>query len=131
MPPIRAVQNRPSDFTRLITGICMALCLLSCVPRALAHAVLQKSSPAIDASVHPGAVPVLLTFNSRIDAGHSSLSLLLPDGKPVSLAIDTTAAANVVRSQTSPLAPGKYALRWQVMATDGHITRGEVPFVVK
>jgi methionine-rich copper-binding protein CopC len=28
------------------------------------------------------------------------------------------------------LAPGDYRLRWQVLAYDGHITRGEIPFTV-
>ena len=27
--------------------------------------------------------------------------------------------------------PGDYVLHWQVLATDGHITRGDVPFTVK
>jgi methionine-rich copper-binding protein CopC len=26
---------------------------------------------------------------------------------------------------------GAYVLRWQVLATDGHITRGKVPFRVE
>jgi methionine-rich copper-binding protein CopC len=28
------------------------------------------------------------------------------------------------------LLPGEYRLRWQVLASDGHITRGEIPFAV-
>jgi len=28
------------------------------------------------------------------------------------------------------LTPGSYVLRWQVLAVDGHITRGDVPFTV-
>jgi methionine-rich copper-binding protein CopC len=27
-------------------------------------------------------------------------------------------------------APGKYRIRWQVLALDGHITRGDIPFIV-
>jgi methionine-rich copper-binding protein CopC len=29
------------------------------------------------------------------------------------------------------LSPGAYSVRWQVLAVDGHITRGEVPFTVR
>jgi methionine-rich copper-binding protein CopC len=29
------------------------------------------------------------------------------------------------------LSPGKYAIHWQVLAVDGHITRGQIPFEVK
>jgi hypothetical protein len=28
------------------------------------------------------------------------------------------------------LTPGRYVVHWQVLAVDGHITRGEVPFTV-
>jgi methionine-rich copper-binding protein CopC len=29
------------------------------------------------------------------------------------------------------LAAGSYTLRWQVLASDGHISRGEIPFNVR
>jgi hypothetical protein len=29
------------------------------------------------------------------------------------------------------LGPGRYAVHWQVLATDGHVTRGQIPFRVK
>jgi len=29
------------------------------------------------------------------------------------------------------LRAGEYKLRWQVLASDGHITRGEIPFRVQ
>jgi len=31
---------------------------------------------------------------------------------------------------TAALSPGGYVVRWQVLAVDGHITRGDVPFTV-
>jgi len=30
-----------------------------------------------------------------------------------------------------PWAPGAWRLRWQVLALDGHITRGDVPFAIR
>jgi methionine-rich copper-binding protein CopC len=35
-----------------------------------------------------------------------------------------------VLTATVTLTPGTYVLRWQVLAIDGHITRGDVPFTV-
>ena len=32
-------------------------------------------------------------------------------------------------SKLTGLKPGAYAIRWQVLAPDGHISRGEIPFV--
>jgi methionine-rich copper-binding protein CopC len=29
------------------------------------------------------------------------------------------------------LSAGGYTIRWQALASDGHITRGEIPFVVQ
>jgi methionine-rich copper-binding protein CopC len=100
---------------------------------AMAHAVLQTSTPAANATIDhvTNTLPILLTFNSRIDAAHSSLSLMAPDGKPTPLVIDTRADANVLRSQVSGIQPGRYSLRWQVVAGDGHITRGAIPFNVR
>jgi methionine-rich copper-binding protein CopC len=35
-----------------------------------------------------------------------------------------------VTGTTGELATGVYVLRWQVLAVDGHITRGDIPFSV-
>ncbi len=122
----------------LIRSICIAL-LLSLVavraPRAFAHAVLQRSSPAANASVSGAgmaSLPIILTFNSRIDAGHSTLSLMAaPGAKPIVLTVDKKAEPNVLRSVAAGLKPGHYQLQWQVVASDGHISRGVVPFDVR
>ena len=37
---------------------------------------------------------------------------------------------DILRTQAA-LKPGDYVVRWQVLAVDGHITRGDVPFTVK
>jgi methionine-rich copper-binding protein CopC len=125
----RFVHERSAGILFLCASLIFSI--LFVLPRAAhAHAMLQKSDPAANASVHPGVVPVVLTFNSRVDAAHSTLSLLL-DGKPQPLAINMKAAPNVLRAQTAPLKAGHYVLRWQAVASDGHITRGEVPFDVK
>ncbi len=33
-------------------------------------------------------------------------------------------------TSATDLRPGDYTVRWQVLAVDGHITRGDVPFTV-
>jgi methionine-rich copper-binding protein CopC len=37
----------------------------------------------------------------------------------------------LLQSRIQGLERGEYVLRWQVLASDGHITRGEVPFRVR
>lgn len=96
---------------------------------ARAHAILLESQPAARGTVAGGAVTVTLRFNSRIDQGRSRLALR-SGGKERVLAVAPSGAEDVLAAQAD-LAPGDYVLRWQVLAVDGHITRGDVPFQVK
>lgn len=76
-------------------------------------------------------VGVALKFNSRIDSKRSSLSLLLPNSKVKTLTLAEQTAPDTLAAEADGLEPGKYRLRWQVLATDGHITRGDYAFTVK
>ena len=96
-----------------------------------AHAVLVRSNPKAHETVASGEVNVELQFNSRIDAARSSLTLVTPDGQVKKLVQLPQPSPAGLAARTSPLTPGNYVLRWQVLANDGHITRGEVPFEVK
>lgn len=104
--------------------------LLLAAPQALAHAVLIDSTPAPQASLPAGPLAITLRYNSRIDAARSRLSLKHADGTVETLAQDPPGAPNVLRAHLA-VAAGAYVIRWQVLATDGHITRGNVPFVAK
>lgn len=120
-----------SDVLRagLMTAIAVALVL---VPRvASAHAVLVLSSPVANATVQGPDVPITMKFNSRVDASRSTLKLSAPDGQSRSLTIDPPKAPDTLTAKATGLTPGKYAIQWQVLAVDGHITRGQIPFVVK
>jgi methionine-rich copper-binding protein CopC len=94
------------------------------------HAILKSSSPANGGSVTQPDMPVTLTFNVRIDAARSKLQLLMPDASTVDLPIGKSPSADRLVSSVTGLRPGAYAIRWQVLAPDGHISRGEIPFTV-
>ena len=96
---------------------------------AAAHAVLVASVPATGGSVDAGPVAVTLRYNSRIDRGRSKVTLLRPDNTAERLAVESDGPADQLVTAAT-LAPGAYTLRWQVLAIDGHITRGDVPFTV-
>ena len=96
---------------------------------ARAHAVLMRSEPAAAAVVPRGPLKIVLQYNSRIDFGRSVVKLNGPGTAGTTLLL-TRQAANVALADADPAAPGAYTIRWQVLATDGHITRGIVPFVV-
>ena len=97
---------------------------------AFAHAVLLESSPALKSSISGPDVPLRLRFNVRVDAARSRLTLVDPDGSLQTLEISRQDPPNVLSAQARGLRPGVYRLRWQVLASDGHITRGEIPFTV-
>ena len=103
--------------------------LLSFTGPALAHAILVESTPAIGGTVPSGPVAFRLRYNSRIDRTRSRLTLNKPDHTQAVLPITPTDPPDVMTTRAD-LAAGAYVLRWQVLAIDGHITRGDVPFTV-
>lgn len=98
---------------------------------AHAHAVIIGSVPTVDAIVAAGDSDVALHFNSRIDHQRSRLTLVAPDGAISSLSITPDSEPDVVAAKMSGLGAGQYRLRWQVLAIDGHLTRGDIRFSVK
>jgi methionine-rich copper-binding protein CopC len=94
------------------------------------HAILKESRPAVNSKVSGPDVPIMLKYNVRIDAKLSKLQLQNPDNSVHDLTIDAQSSPDTLNSKATGLAPGAYKIRWQVLAPDGHITRGEVPFTV-
>jgi methionine-rich copper-binding protein CopC len=56
--------------------------------------------------------------------------LISPDKSETPLAIATNADKPNELDSTAELKPGAYTIRWQALALDGHITRGDLPFTV-
>jgi hypothetical protein len=97
---------------------------------AAAHAIVVAADPAVDAVLHGATVPVLLRFNSRIDRERSRLTLLRADGSSQPVPLAPVERPDTLAAKIDGLTPGHYRLRWQVLAVDGHITRGDIPFAV-
>jgi len=115
-----------------VAAILVASGIALFAPRvAWAHAVLVSSQPAVNSTVSGPVVSVLLKYNSRVDMEHSTLTLLAPDGSVKKVVIESEPEPGVLSAKLSGLVKGAYVLRWQVLATDGHITRGKVPFQVE
>ena len=95
---------------------------------ALAHAILLEGMPAAGQSVAAGKIRVVLRFNSRIDAMRSRIALVEGNDTRV-LTIAAGATPDVLEAEVEVM-PAQ-VLRWQVLAIDGHITRGEIRFNVE
>ncbi len=98
---------------------------------ALAHAILLNATPAANQVVVGGKIPVQLRFNSRIDTRRSSITLVNSVGREFPLTIEGQPSENVIDATAEALSAGSYLLRWQVLAADGHISRGQIPFRAK
>ena len=112
-----------------VAALVCACCLFGFSATAFAHARLISSTPAAGGTAHGHSVAIMLKFDSRVDGARSHLALMMPNGniKPLKIVADGASELDA----HSTLSPGKYTIRWQALSTDGHITRGEIPFVVR
>jgi len=115
---------------RIFIGIIAIGLLLAVTQYVEGHAILKESSPAPGSTVKGPDVPITLKYNVRIDANRSKLQLSHPDNSVTDLVIDKQTAPDVLNSKATGLAAGSYKIQWQVLAPDGHITRGLIPFTV-
>lgn len=111
----------------VLAGI-LCFCLTD---RANAHAILLSATPAVQQVTHGPEVVVKLRFNSRIDGKRSRLLLIGSDGTQNILSIEAQPSPDTLTATATGLKRDFYVIRWQVLANDGHITRGEVPFHVE
>lgn len=104
------------------------LCLLA--GSAWAHAIIVESTPKMNDVVTGSVLEIKLRFNVRIDSGRSKLTLILPDGSAHQVNIPPQPSPDSLSATVPQLSPGSYTLHWQVLANDGHITQGDIPFRV-
>jgi copper resistance protein C len=95
-----------------------------------AHAILMDSTPKSSSTVKGPNLDVDLRFNVRIDGGRSRVRLVAPDRTTSTLTLASQSKPNLLRTHAASLKPGAYKLQWQVLASDGHMSRGEITFTV-
>ena len=115
----------------LLGALLFSLLAICGAPRpTAAHAVLVESTPAPKSTSQGPDVAIRLRFNVRIDAGRSIITLIRKDGSRAKLQTVKQPASNVLAATGAGLPAGEYRIRWQVLASDGHITSGEISFSV-
>lgn len=113
---------------KLLSRLAFGIALFAAAP-AFAHAILEASHPEAGGTAQAGPIAMQFRYNSRIDRARSKLVLTRPDQSRTTLPIDPDGPPDVLTTKAD-LPPGAYVVRWQVLAVDGHITRGDVPFTV-
>jgi methionine-rich copper-binding protein CopC len=107
-----------------------AVCLMLGCGYLWAHAILVESTPAVRGVVEGPDLALRLKFNSRIDASRSRL-YLVNGGASRQIKIIAQPSPDTLEGHVKGLVSGDAVVRWQVLAADGHITRGELPFQVR
>lgn len=114
------------------TALLAFLALIALPAPALAHAHLQGTKPAADATLTAAPSQLVLTFSEAPALAMSSLRLIGPDSALVALGTVThdagvrTLTANIV----GPLVAGRYTVEWQTAGDDGHVQHGTYQFVI-
>jgi methionine-rich copper-binding protein CopC len=133
--PEQACNTRRAILRLLIVKSAVVLFLMAMIAAgskpAWAHAVLVDSKPKSDSTVAGQDLPIWLRFNVRVDGNRSKVHLIAPNGSTIALDPVKQPTPDTLQSHAGGLKPGAYKLEWQVLASDGHISKGEVAFTVK
>jgi copper resistance protein C len=108
----------------------MMLAYPAFVPLAVAHAFLERATPAVGSAVHQSPAQVRLWFSERLDPPFSKVEVLDANGKRVDKGDPTVDSANprLLRISLQPLSRGKYRVSWRVLSVDTHVSSGEFTF---
>jgi len=89
---------------------------------------MMDGYPVPNGTMPAGPAAIRLRFNSRIDIARSRLTLITPDGLELRLRTRVGPTPDTIEADTQ-ISAGVGQLHWQVLAIDGHITRGVIPFI--
>src|ERR1700745_2195873 len=120
----------PRNSALLLSFVLVLLCVAIPV-KVFAHAVLLESRPVTGSVIKGPVLSLWLRFNVRVDGSRSRCTLILPDGNIKALSLDPQSKPDVLTTNAKQLSAGNYKLQWQVLAADGHITRGELKLNVE
>ena len=91
----------------------------------------MESTPTINSTVQGPDLDITLRYNVRVDGSRSRVTLVAQDGTSTPLTLAKQAKPDILQMHASGLKAGTYRLQWNVLASDGHMSKGEVPFTVK
>ncbi|TWB43311.1 copper resistance CopC family protein [Nitrospirillum pindoramense] len=133
MLTVRPPAFRPAA-RRLALGLLAlagaALAPLLAPATAEAHAIVIDSNPKVNDTLGVGGNILKVHFNSRIDRARSKLTIIAADKTEVPVTMTASPDDETLTGQVTLSTIGSFKLRWQVLAVDGHTTRGDIPFTV-
>ena len=127
-------MTRGASARRLSIAASAFLLLLGAGGAALAHAKLVSSSPAANVTVSPPPISLTLKFSESIEIKFAQVKLSDASGAAVATGSPIQDPADqgvLIVRLAAPLADGRYTVSWQVVAADGHKTKGTYHFNAK
>lgn len=123
----------PHRVWRRLAGAGLLLAAALTAQGALAHAVIKHAVPAAGATLMQSPKEIAITFNEKVEAAFSSVTLKDAAGKDVASAKGNVDAANpaILRLALPALTPGAYQVKWVAVGNDGHRRTGDYKFTVK
>lgn len=113
-----------------LLGFLIAMFFVLTPDQARGHAIIVESTPGVNGVVTGPRLEIKLRFNERVDGSRSRLTLVAPDGAAHAIKLSQQTSPDSLLATVPNLVSGKYQLHWQVLAGDGHITQGNIPFTV-
>ncbi|WP_027724208.1 copper resistance CopC family protein [Tuberibacillus calidus] len=106
------------------------LCLFLLIPNmASAHAELVDSQPKQGETVKQAVDALTLDFSEEVKA-FKNFSLTDENGKAVPAVTPSVSGKKVTVNLQKPLADGNYIAKWEIVAADGHQSKGQLTFTV-
>ncbi len=113
----------------VVTTVVLCALVLSVIVQA--HAKLEKSEPAKNATVTAPPPHLQLWFNEKPDVKTSKIELRSASG-PVKLGpVHSMDAKTLMAVVSGDMPDGSYTVSWQTAGDDGHVLKGEFTFSLK
>ena len=96
---------------------------------ALAHAFLERASPAAGENVRSSPAKIELHFSEALEGSFSSITVTDTAGRDVS-AGPSAADGSALSLPLKKLKPGRYRVSWHAVSVDTHRTDGKYNFLV-
>jgi methionine-rich copper-binding protein CopC len=100
---------------------------------ALAHAHLQKSTPAAGETVKISPTEIRLKFSEGVEPRFSTIALVAQSGVSASIdkpSVDPADHSVLIAPVAQALKPGVYRVTWHAVSTDTHKTEGVFTFTI-
>jgi methionine-rich copper-binding protein CopC len=96
---------------------------------ALAHAFLDRASPAVGSTVGAAPHEVSLTFTQNLEGAFSTIQVTGPNGARVDQN-KPQVSGNTMRVGIRASGVGTYHVHWRALSVDTHTTQGSFAFHV-